>query len=343
MSDALDTLGLDHVRFCVGDPAAAAAELVTLYGFQIAARDRHTVALTQGEIGIAVTGPAGDDDPAAAYVLAHGDGVADIALRTADAAQAYEHAVAHGARPVHPPQRRAGCTVAAIAAFGDVVHSLIERPAGDTGRWPPGLEPVPPPPGPAGLAKLDHFAVCLPAGDLAPTVEFYETALRFRQIFAEHIVVGDQAMNSEVVQNAAGDVTLTLIEPDTAGQPGQIDQFVKNHGGPGVQHVAMLTPDIVHAVSTLRDLGVGFLVSPDAYYDRLPGRLAPQAHTVGELHDLSVLADSDHDGQLFQIFTRSIHPRRTFFFEVIERRGATTFGSGNIKALYEAVEAEGNG
>jgi len=339
MHDALRTLGLDHVRFCVGDPDTAAAILVTSYGFHIAARDQHTVALTQADIGIAVTGPAADDS-ATAYVLAHGDGVADIALRTPNAQAAYDQAVANGAQPIHPPQERAGCAVAAIGAFGDVVHSLIERPAGDSGRWPPGLAPVPPPPGPAGLTRLDHFAVCLPAGELKPTVSFYESALGFRQIYAERIAVGEQAMNSEVVQNAAGDVTLTLIEPDTSRQPGQIDQFVKDHGGAGVQHVAMLTADIVASVSTLRDLGVDFLTSPDAYYDRLAGRLVPAAHTVDELHDLSVLADSDHDGQLFQIFTRSTHPRRTFFFEVIERRGATTFGSGNIRALYEAVEAE---
>lgn len=339
MHDPLHTLGLDHVRFCVADPDAAARELVGRYGFQIAARDLRTVALTQGEIGIALTGPDEDDD-AAAYVLEHGDGVADIALTTTDVQAAYEQAVANGARPVHPPAERAGCVVAAIAAFGDVVHTLIERPAHGTGRWPPGLQPVPPPPGPAGLMKLDHFAVCLPAGELQPTVALYQTALGFRQIYAERIIVGDQAMNSQVVQNTAADVTLTLIEPDTTGQPGQIDQFVKNHGGAGVQHVAMLTPDIVHAVSTLRGLGVEFLTSPDAYYDLLAGRLTPTAHTVEELHDLNVLADSDHDGQLFQIFTRSTHPRRTFFFEVIERRGATTFGSGNIKALYEAVETE---
>src|SRR5262245_14079819 len=179
MPDALRTLGLDHVRFFVADPDATAADLVKFYGFQPAARDEHTIALTQGEICIAVTGPGGGD-PVAAYVLAHGAGVADIALRTADVPAAYAQAVANGATSVQPPHERAGCTVAAIAAFGDVVHTLIQRPDADTGRWPPGLEPVPPPPGPAGLTRLDHFAVCLPAGELQPTVDFYQAALAFR-------------------------------------------------------------------------------------------------------------------------------------------------------------------
>jgi 4-hydroxymandelate synthase len=193
---------------------------------------------------------------------------------------------------------------------------------------------------PGLLHDLDHFAVCLEPGQLDSTVQFYEQVLDFRMIFVERITVGSQAMNSKVVQSVSGQVTLTLIEPDTVGEPGQIDDFVRDHGGAGVQHLAFSTNDIVRAVGTLRDRGLKFLTTPDSYYELLSRRLQLAAHGTRELHELNVLVDEDHDGQLFQIFTRSTHPRRTMFFEIIERLGARTFGSGNIKALYEAVEAE---
>jgi 4-hydroxymandelate synthase len=171
-------------------------------------------------------------------------------------------------------------------------------------------------------------------------VKFYERVLGFRRTFSERIVVGAQAMDSEVVQSRSGRVTLTLIAPDVSREPGQIDEFLKNHGGAGVQHIAFAATDIVQAISTLRANHVEFLRTPDSYYLMLPKRLDLAAHSVDELRSLNVLADADHDGQLFQIFAKSVHPRRTFFFEVIERLGASTFGSGNIKALYQAVELE---
>ena len=194
-----------------------------------------------------------------------------------------------------------------------------------------------------GLLGIDHFAVCLNAGDLGPTVAFYERALGFRQIFEEHIVVGAQAMNSTVVQSASGAVTLTLIEPDRRADPGQIDDFLKEHHGAGVQHIAFNSDDAVRAVKALSRRGVEFLKTPEAYYNMLGERITLETHTLDALRATNVLADEDHGGQLFQIFTASTHPRRTLFFEVIERQGAKTFGSSNIKALYEAVELERTG
>jgi 4-hydroxymandelate synthase len=187
---------------------------------------------------------------------------------------------------------------------------------------------------------IDHFAACLPAGTLDPTVAFYESALGFSVIFEERIVVGAQAMLSRVVQSASSQVILTLIEPDLSAQPGQIDEFVKNHDGAGIQHIAFKTGAIGPAVSALREREVEFLTAPSAYYRLLTERLQLAAYSVDELQQLNILVDEDHDGQLFQIFAKSTHPRRTFFFELIERLGARTFGSGNIRALYEAVEAE---
>jgi 4-hydroxymandelate synthase len=343
MSTALTSVSIDHVEFYVQDAAASAADLMRQYDFAELARSRagDSIAVGQADVALVLTRGSTDDHPASAYVQAHGDGVANIALRTTDARAAWAEAVAGGARSLGEPTAHNGCVTATIAAFGDVAHTFVQRADGhEADRYPPALIRVADAPArtPAGLSRLDHFAVCLPAGELESTVKFYASALSFTKIFEERIVVGDQAMNSEVVQSASGAVTLTLIEPDTSRDPGQIDEFVKAHGGPGVQHVAITSDDIVRSVMALREHGVTFLDTPDAYYGQLPERLALAAHDVDELRELDILADRDDDGQLFQIFTQSTHPRGTFFFEVIERLGASTFGSGNIKALYEAVE-----
>lgn len=349
-NDVFADLSIDHVEFHVTDAEARAAEFVDLYGFDVVARGMYgdgsarSVAVGQRHIVLVLTEGISDAHPASTYVQLHGDGVADIALRTADAHGAFAAAMARGARPVSEPAERGGCVTATIGAFGDVVHSFIQRetePGSVADHCPPGLTAVNGPySGGEEFGRLDHFAVCLPAGELVPTVEFYRSTLGFSKIFEERIVVGAQAMDSQVVRSESGDVTLTLIEPDLSRQPGQIDEFIKGHGGAGIQHIALSTADIVRSVATLRSRGVEFLDVPDVYYEQLPRRLALASHTVDELRDMRILADSDRDGQLFQIFTRSTHPRRTFFVELLERRGARTFGSGNIKALYEAVEAE---
>ncbi|KRV50476.1 4-hydroxyphenylpyruvate dioxygenase [Wenjunlia vitaminophila] len=345
-------LGLGHIEFFVTDIAATGADLVARYGFQPvgwagsrgAEGDSYSLALRQGAISLVLTRGLSQDHPASRYVLAHGNGVADIALTTGDVPAAVREATRAGGRVVAGPDTLAdGSVTATISGFGDVTHTLVQRSADTPDGLPPGFTPVPDlqdQPRTHLLNALDHLAVCLEPGQLEPTVRFYETVLGFTTIFTEHIAVGRQAMNSKVVRSAAGEVVLTLIEPDTSAAPGQIDEFLRDHGGPGVQHLAFRTDDVVGAVGTLREAGVRFLSTPDAYYDLMRGRLELVAHDVEQLRDLNVLADEDHDGQLFQIFTRSTHPRGTLFFEVIERCGARTFGSGNIKALYEAVEAE---
>jgi 4-hydroxymandelate synthase len=226
-----------------------------------------------------------------------------------------------------------------------VVHTFVTRP--DVADWcPPWTFPVETATergaeeGRPGLRRVDHFAVCVEAGQLNAVIGHYEATLGFRTIFEERIVVGTQAMDSKVVRSPSGELTLTVIEPDPGRDRGQIDEFLEQHGGAGVQHVAFDTENVVHAVGALRDRGVEFLNTPSSYYDLLNRRVEVSSHRVDELRELDVLVDFDHAGQLFQIFTRSAHPRHTFFFEIIERQGAQTFGSGNIKALYEAVEAE---
>ncbi|MFG2285695.1 4-hydroxyphenylpyruvate dioxygenase [Streptomyces sp. NPDC048595] len=345
---SIPDVSLGHIELYVPDATAASEEFALRYGLtplgQLTAPedDHHSLALGLGTSTVVVTEGRTEDHPATAYVRAHGTGVAGIALRTEDAAASYAAALAGGAVGTLEPTERDGGVIAAVEGFGDVRHTFVQAPPGASPRWLPGLGDLPADaPTGTGLERVDHLAVCLEAGQLRPTVRFYQETLGFDVIFEERIAVGSQAMDSKVVQNPGGDVTLTLIEPDVTADPGQIDGFLAKHGGAGVQHIAFATQHIVRTTSDLADRGVEFLSTPDMYYDLLGKRLDPAHHSVADLRKLNLLADEDHDGQLYQIFTRSTHPRTTLFFEVIERMGATTFGSGNIKALYEAVEAEG--
>lgn len=345
MTDNFSDLTVDHVRLYCTDLDASVTQF-SAYGFDVLATTgdaggaEYSVAMGHGDVRLVLTRPDAGDHPGSMYVTQHGYGVSDIALGTADAASDFREAVRRGARPVSAPQRRDGTVTATIAGFGDVLHTFVQR---DTGApWSlPGLVPTHRGglPG-VGLTLVDHFAVCVEHGELAEVVAFYERVLGFSMVFTERIVVGRQAMDSKVVQSRSGAVTLTVIEPDTSRDAGQIDNFLKNHGGAGVQHVAFATDDVVRSVGGMSAAGVEFLSTPPAYYQLLQDRLELSRHCVTELQDLNVLADEDHAGQLFQIFTKSTHPRGTLFFEVIERVGAKTFGSGNIKALYEAVELE---
>ncbi|MBL1118964.1 4-hydroxyphenylpyruvate dioxygenase [Streptomyces sp. 110] len=375
-AEPLADLAIDYVELYVENLDSSAFQWVDRYAFAIVgsggSADHRSLALRHGEITLVLTQATSDRHPASAYVLSHGDGVADIALRTADVRAAFEVAVANGAGVHLQPVRHTGdgpSVTAAVHGFGDVVHTLVQRapdagpglPAGfvptDGQQRPdgPGAEVGPIEAGPAevgpveagpaevGLLDIDHIAVCLGTGDLGPAVAYYQRALGFRDVFAEHIVVGAQAMHSKVVQSPSGAVTLTLIEPDDTALPGQIDEFLKSHQGSGVQHLAFSSHDAVGSVRALSDRGVTFLTTPDAYYDLLGERIGLSPRRLADLRATGVLADEDHDGQLFQIFTASTHPRHTLFYEVIERQGAQTFGSANIKALYEAVELERTG
>jgi 4-hydroxymandelate synthase len=336
--------GIDHVEFYVSDAEQAAAQLCAGYGFRVhgraAASDHRSVLLRQGDIQLLVTEGLADDHPATDFVARHGDGPATIALRTDDPDGALTEAVATGAVPMltsTPLAESAAASRVRITAFGDVAHTFVApgelaaRCSGDVEEPAPPLD---------RLDVLDHVAVCVPAGELEPTVRFYQQVLGFEQIFEEYIEVGAQAMNSQVVQSPSAGVTLTLLEPDTTRTPGQIDEFLRAHDGAGVQHLALRTDDIAGGVRTLGDRGIAFLTTPGSYYDELERRLGHIGLPVGTLRELNVLVDQDNEGELFQIFARSTHPRSTFFFEIIERRDALTFGSANIKALYEAVERE---
>ncbi|MFJ6381727.1 4-hydroxyphenylpyruvate dioxygenase [Kitasatospora sp. NPDC092039] len=347
-------LGIEYVELCVDDIEAGTAAWVGQYAFQVVAplvatgAGLRSTALAQGDITLVLTESRDADHPLGAYRARHGDGVADIALRVPDVTAAFAEATRRGARPVAAPAPHpAGGTTATVGGFGDVAHTFVP----DDGTAPPVLphglvvdpaalaaaRTVAPP---VGLQRIDHFAVLVNAGELQSTVDHYCDVLGFDTVFEERIVTGTQAMDSKVVQSASGTVTFTVIEPDTTADPGQIDDFLTRHGGAGVQHIAFSVEDAVRSVAALSERGVRFLTAPGSYYDLLGGRLTPKNHPLEDLRRWNLLVDEDHAGQLFQIFTRSAHPRRTLFFEVIERLGAETFGSSNIKALYEAVELD---
>ncbi|HKT00984.1 MAG TPA: VOC family protein, partial [Rugosimonospora sp.] len=188
------------------------------------------------------------------------------------------------------------------------------------------------------LDAVDHVALCVPGADLVSTVDWYARVFGFRQIFEERVEVGAQAMDSRVVQSPSGAVTVTIVAPDASACPGQLDDFLRAHDGAGVQHLALSTPDIVGAVRALGERGVAFLATPDSYYDGIKERLGEVDLSIDALRAGNILVDRDHWGEMFQIFTRSTVERGTFFFELIERHGALTFGSNNIRALYEAKE-----
>ncbi|WP_049572083.1 4-hydroxyphenylpyruvate dioxygenase [Streptomyces sp. SBT349] len=338
---------VDHLRLHVADAGAAARRLSRGYGLAVAATggpeaDVRSVALARDRIRLVLDRPAAGDRSARSFLARHGEGVADIALGVQDAAAAFHEAVGRGARPVSPPAAGGGVVTATVEGFADVTHTFVQRSRGVAPGALPGLAPVagPPPAEDTGLVAIDHLAVCVPPGAIGPLAAFYRRVFDFETTFTERIVVGAQAVVTCAVQSGSGAVTLTLIEPDPDREPGQIDRFLRDHGGPGVQHIAFATPDIVAAVASLGRAGVRFLQAPAAYYTALPRRLEPVRHSVAELAAHHVLVDVDHGGQLFQIFTESTHPRNTLFFEIIERQGALTFGGGNITALYESVRLQ---
>ncbi|WP_424862855.1 4-hydroxyphenylpyruvate dioxygenase [Streptomyces sp. MMS24-I29] len=368
----MSDLRLDHVEFHVADLEQQVKLWTRRYGFRTVGRSGspeqgfRSVVVRQGAISLVLTEGLSPAHPAHAYVRAHGDGVANIVLRTSDTHAAFEAAARAGARLLAPPNRhdRDKDVILATLASGmdDIVLTLLERGqptagASETPALPPGFDPegavdrttslprdIAGEPAEAdnrtGLLAIDHFAVCVRPGQMTALTDFYIQAFGFREIYEERINVGGQAMLSKVVQSASKSITFTVIEPDRTADPGQIDAFLAGHGGSGVQHIAFSSGNVVASVSALAERGVAFLPTSDLYYGLLSRRVPVTHHPLGQLRRLGILADEDHDGQLFQIFTRSVHPRRTIFFEVIERCGGTAFGSANIKALYEVVELE---
>ncbi|MFG2910231.1 4-hydroxyphenylpyruvate dioxygenase [Kitasatospora sp. NPDC048286] len=348
---------LSHVELYVTDATAAAEAFVDGYGFQVYATAERTgphgasrsLALRTGDIVLVVTQGLDAGHPATAYTDRHGDGIADIALTAVGARAAFADAVAREATVLAEPAEADGWVTAVLGAgFDDVRHTLVQRPAGAEAHGTPlplpGFEPVTEPlPVPAeapALTVLDHVAVSVRTGELAASTAYYERVFGYHAVYEELMVQGKEAMDSKAVRSPTGDITFTVLAPSPAHEAGHIGDFLERHGTGGVHHLAFATEDIVETVARLDKRGTVFLSTPEAYYDALAVRVDLDRHSVGELRAFGILADEDHTGQLFQIFTRTVHPKRTLFYEIIERIGADTFGGGNVRALYDAVQSE---
>jgi 4-hydroxyphenylpyruvate dioxygenase len=358
---AAHLLGWDCIEWWVGNARSTAGFLMSAFGFECTGYagpesgvpDRVSYVLEQGDIRFVVTGALGADSPIADHVRHHGDGVHDLAWIVDDVTTAFDAAVARGARAVREPwdetDELGTLRLAQIATYGDTVHTFVDRQryAGDEAhRLEPGFhdERLPPAPvGPAvGLQGIDHVVGNVEQGSLDQWVDFYSDVLGFQQLVHfddDQIATEYSALMSTVVWDGSK-IVMPINEPADGLKKSQIQEYLDCYDGPGVQHIAMRTDDIVATVDALRQRGVRFMEVPDTYYAEAKERLGGFDLPWDELQRLSILADRDHDGYLLQIFTETVTDRPTVFFEIIERHGAKGFGEGNFKALFEAIERD---
>jgi 4-hydroxyphenylpyruvate dioxygenase len=353
--------GWDHLEFWVGNARAFSGWLASAFGFEIVAysgpetgsTDRASYVLEQGTVRFVVSAALTPSSPIADHVRAHGDGVRDLAIEVSSASAAYDAALARGAVGVRSPwteEDEFGKVVrATIALYGDTQHTFVDRSAyggvflpGFTDGSLPGSAPLPPTPSgtPVGLRRIDHVVANVHRGTLDRWVDFYRSTLGFDQLVHfddDQISTEYSALMSTVVWDGSR-VVLPINEPADGARKSQIQEYLECYGSPGVQHIALLTDDIVASVTAMRDRGVRFLTVPDTYYEEAHRRLADIDLPWDSLHDLGILIDRDQDGYLLQIFTENVADRPTVFFEIIQREGAKGFGAGNFKALFEAIE-----
>jgi 4-hydroxyphenylpyruvate dioxygenase len=358
-NDFLPIQGFDYVEFYVGNAMQAAYYFSHAWGFTLTAyagletglRDRSSYVLEQGDMRFVLTSPLGPHSDIAEHVKLHGDGVKVIALRVDDAERSYRETTARGARGVMDPttlRDDAGTVkVASIATYGDTIHTFVERHA-YRGAFLPGYRSLsfsstPAQIRPAGLTSIDHIVGNVELGKMNEWVSFYERVMGFTQLihFDDRAISTEySALMSKVMQNGSGRVKFPINEPAPGKKKSQIEEYLDFYYGPGVQHIALLTDDIVHTVRTLMEHGVDFLSTPPTYYEAALERVGKIDEDINDLAQLGILLDHDDEGYLLQIFSRPVVNRPTVFFEVIERKGAKGFGEGNFKALFEALERE---
>jgi 4-hydroxyphenylpyruvate dioxygenase len=346
--------GIDHVEWWVGNARAFTGFLASAFGFDIVGyagpetgrRDRVSHVLQQGRIRFLVTGALAPDSPIAEHVRMHGDGVRDICFLVDDAEAAYAAALRRGALPERPPDVDADeqgvIRHAAIKTYGETVHTFLDRSDYRGGFGPRFVAAASTRPagGPVGLDRFDHIVGNVERGRLDTWVDYYEGVLGFDKLvhFSDSDISTEySALMSTVVWNH-DKVVLPINEPADGLRKSQIEEYLDYYHSPGVQHLALHTPDIVAAVGELRARGVQFLTVPPEYYDEARERLAGVELPWSSLAEMGILVDRDADGYLLQIFTENLSDRPTVFFEVIQREGAKGFGEGNFKALFEAIE-----
>ena len=359
--DTFPINGTDYIEFYVGNAKQASVFYRAAFGFQFVAyrgpetgcRDRASYLLQQDKIRFVFTTairPELSDDAAriSAHVQTHGDGVRDIALWVDDTRDAFEKAVERGAEPVQVPtvlQDDDGeIVIASFKIYGETVHSLVER-KNYRGLFMPGFRAVHPhfaPPG-VGLRYVDHCVGNVELGRMNHWVDFYAHVMGFRNLLSfddKTISTEYSSLMSKVVSNGNGYIKFPINEPAAGRKKSQIDEYLEFYRGPGVQHIAIATKDVVKTVTELQKRGVEFLYVPGSYYDTVKNRVGIIEEDMEELKRWGIMVDRDEDGYLLQIFTKPVEDRPTLFFEIIQRKGAKSFGKGNFQALFESIEAE---
>jgi 4-hydroxyphenylpyruvate dioxygenase len=356
-ADFLPLNGTDHLEFYTGNARQAAHYYRSAFGMSLTAycgpetgvRDRASYVLEQEKIRFVLTTPMQPDHPIAEHIRVHGDGVRDIAITVDDAASAYRETTQRGGRAVREPltlrDEHGEVCMASIAAYGDTIHTFVER-RNYRGPFLPGFRAVE---GqdrvarPAGLKYIDHVVGNVGWNQMNTWVNFYADVMGFRlyQTFDDKDISTEySALMSKVMADGKGRIKFPINEPAHGRKKSQIEEYIEFYKGPGVQHIAMGTGDIIRTVTRLRDQGVDFLRVPSAYYRELLERVGHIDEPIEQLEELGILVDRDDEGYMLQIFTRPVEDRPTLFYEVIQRKGSRSFGKGNFKALFEAIERE---
>jgi 4-hydroxyphenylpyruvate dioxygenase len=354
--DFLPLLGTDFIEFYVGNAKQSAMyyqycfgyELIAYSGPETGVTDRTSNVLKQDKIRLVLTSALHQDHPIAAHVKKHGDGVKVLALWVDDATNAFHETTKRGAVAVEDPKthrdEHGEVVTASIQTYGETIHTFVER-KNYKGIFLPGYVkkesniPV----NPIGLKYVDHCVGNVGWGEMNKWVEFYETVMGFKLLITfddSDISTEYTALMSKVVSNGNGYIKFPINEPAEGKKKSQIEEYIDFYNGAGVQHIALATDDILSTVSELRKRGVEFLNVPNTYYDDLLDRVGKIDEDLGPLKELNILVDRDDEGYLLQIFTKPIQDRPTVFYEIIQRKGAKSFGKGNFKALFEAIERE---
>jgi 4-hydroxyphenylpyruvate dioxygenase len=356
-ADGFHVTGMDAVVFAVGNARQAAHYYSTAFGMRCIAyrgpetgcRDEAAYVLTSGQARFVLRGPVRAGTALAAHVAAHGDGVTDLSIGVLSAEEAFSYAVARGARPIAAPHtaedEHGKVVLATIAAYGDITHTLVER-SNYSGRYLPGYVPADPLVAPADkpfFTEIDHCVGNVELGHMNEWVGYYQRVMGFtnmKEFVGDDIATEYSALMSKVVADGSRKVKFPINEPAPGKKKSQIDEYLEFYGGPGVQHIALATDDIVATVRAMKAAGVEFLDTPDTYYEQLGSWVGETRVPLAELAAEKILADRDEDGYLLQVFTKPVQDRPTVFFELIERHGSEGFGKGNFKALFEAIERE---
>ena len=354
--DAFPINGTDYVELYVGNAKQASHFYRSAFGYQLVAyrgpetgvRDRASYLLQQGKIRLVLTTAMGPESPIAEHVHRHGDGVKDYALWVNDARLAYATAIERGAIAVREPEvlsdAHGEIVIAAIATYGDTIHSLVER-GNYCGTFLPGFRDVTPhyQPVDVGLRHVDHCVGNVELGRMNRWVDYYADVMGFRNLITfddADISTEYSSLMSKVMANGNDKIKFPINEPASGKKKSQIEEYLDFYRGPGAQHLALATDNILETVTALRERGVEFLSVPTSYYAELQARVGTIDEPIDELAALGILVDRDPDGYLLQIFTKPVEDRPTLFFEIIQRKGAKSFGKGNFRALFESIERE---